>query len=136
MKEIFKQGGPAIILIFIFVVIVCAIMPGFIVAKTLFPDRIQEGVKGMVYIGMAAASPAFLPSFVILSVWGYIQRGAGGLERFIADFTFAGFTCFLSYLPAIALVSLFNLSIIWFAVLVILLWLLSLWRFMVIPRAQ
>ncbi len=136
MKEISEQSRPTVIFIFIFVVIVCSVIPGLIVAKVLFPELIEGGLKGVVTIGLIVASPAVLPAFIIISVWGYIRRGAGGLVRFMADFTYAGFTCFLSYLPAIALVSLFDLSVLWFTVVSIPLWVLSLWRFMVMPRTE
>jgi len=133
MEEIFRQSRP--VLIFTFVVLACVVAPGIVAAKMFYPELIQPGIKGHVFSGLVAASPPVILAFVIISISGHAKYGSGNTARFMTEFTFAGFTCFLSYFSAAALAHFQGLSFGWFVGVTALIWILVLWFFMVIPRA-
>lgn len=130
MDKVLELSRP--ILIFLFVILACAILPGILALKLFLPDLILEGRDGLLLSGLLASSVVIMPAFLLLSVTGTGKGEAANNQRFMTEFTFASFTCFISYFAALSVCYFKQLTFGWFVGIAVPIWALSLWFFMAV----
>lgn len=127
MEKIFDLSRP--VLIFAFVVTAGVVAPGLLELAYFYPGLIVSGVEGHILSGLLAASISVLPGFFILTITGTMRGEVATNQRFMTEFSFSAFACFLSYIPSLAICYFAGLAIGWFISLAFLFWAGWIWFF-------
>jgi len=118
LDNLIKLPRPHIIMLFC--IFSCGVGTGFLVILLFSPDTISNSnATKLLLLSLLATAPVVMPSFAVISVLGHASGKPRTTQVFMTEFTFALFSCFLAYNPALLICYLFGFSLKTFIILAI-----------------
>ena len=110
LENIIKLPRPHLIMLFC--ILSCGVGSGLLVILLFWPHITNESDNTkLLLLSLLAAAPVVMPSFAAISILGHASGKPRTTQVFMTEFTFALFSCFLSYTPSLLICYLFDFGL-------------------------